>query len=86
MKTIPVMEMRRHLGAILDDVRLKSETIIVERAGKPIVILSPVEHTEYPSGKTTRRLRAVKEMAGIYETSMRGKSAQKWINTERDNW
>jgi len=86
MKTMPVMEMRRHLGAVLDDVHLKSETIIVERAGKPIVMLCPVERPEYPTDHTARRLRAVHEMAGIYTTSKRGKNVQQWMDDERGNW
>jgi antitoxin (DNA-binding transcriptional repressor) of toxin-antitoxin stability system len=86
MKTVPVMELRRHLGAVLDDVRLKSETIIIERAGKPIVMLCPVDRVEYPVDKIARKIRAVQELAGIYTESPRGKNVQKWIDDERNDW
>jgi len=86
MKTIAVMEMRRHLGAVLDDVRIKSETIIVERAGKPIVMLSPIDKAEYPTDRTARKLRAVREMAGIYTASPRGKDVDKWLDNQRGDW
>lgn len=86
MKTVPVMEIRKHLGAVLDEVRLKSETFIVERAGKPVAMLCPVERPEYPTEKTARKLRAVREMAGLYEASPRGKDADRWLDEERGDW
>ena len=86
MKTVAVMEMRRHLGAVLDDVRIKSETIIVERAGKPIAMLSPIDKAECPTDQTARKLRAVREMAGIYTASTRGKNMEEWMDTQRGDW
>ncbi len=86
MKTIPVMEMRRHLGAIIDEVHLKSETIIIERAGKPVATLSPVDLLEYPTEKTERKLRAVREMAGLYAASPCSKNLDKWLDDERGDW
>jgi Flp pilus assembly protein TadB len=36
------MELRRNLGSFLDEVRLKSERFLLQRAGKPIALLVPV--------------------------------------------
>lgn len=86
MKTVAVMEMRRHLGAVLDEVRIKSETVLIERAGKPIAMLCPVDRPEYPSDQVKRRLQAVREMAGLYTASPRGRDVEGWMDSERGDW
>ena len=40
---IPFMEMRRHLDSIINEVHLKPETIIIDRAGKPVATLPFVD-------------------------------------------
>jgi antitoxin (DNA-binding transcriptional repressor) of toxin-antitoxin stability system len=86
MKTTTVMNVRRHLGEILDEVRLKSETFIVERAGKPIARISPLEQAETPADAAERRVRAVREAAGMYATSPRAADIDAWLDKERDRW
>jgi len=86
MQTIPVMEVRRHLGSLLDEVRLKSETFILERAGKPIAMLTPVAQPETPSDATSRRLRAVRDLAGCHTNSERTSDVDGWLQHERENW
>lgn len=86
METIPVMEMRKHLGAVLDEVRLKSEMIIIERGGKPIAMLCPVDSQEAPSETVKRKLKAVQDLAGINPGSDRGKDIDSWLRAERDSW
>ena len=51
MQTVTAMEFRRHLGAYLDEVRLKSESVILERAGKPVAMLTPVRQEQNVSSK-----------------------------------
>jgi len=86
MRTIPVMEVRRHLGSLLDEVRLKSETFVLERAGKAIAMLTPVVHEETPSAATSRRLRAVRELTGIHPDSERTPDIDAWLQRERGSW
>lgn len=86
MHTVTAMEFRRHLGAYLDAVRLKSESIILERAGKPVAMLTPVSGETADKSAVNRRLRAVRELAGIHRDSERSKDIDGWLKQERDNW
>lgn len=40
------MEMRQNFGALLNEVSILGEEIIIERAGKPIARLVPIGDTE----------------------------------------
>jgi len=86
MQTITAMEFRRHLGAYIDEVRLKSETVILERAGKPVAMLTPVHQDEAASSTADRRLRAVRELSGIHPGSDRSRNIDQWLTSERDGW
>jgi prevent-host-death family protein len=86
MQTVTAMEFRRHLGAYLDEVRLKSESIILERAGKPVAMLTPVGGGSADSSAASRRLRAVRDLAGIHRGSERSNDIDGWLKRERDNW
>ena len=86
MQTVSAMEFRRHLGAYLDEVRLKSETVILERAGKPIAMLSPVREGKSVSSSAARRLRAVRELRGICTDSERSRNIDQWLANEREGW
>ncbi len=86
MQTVTAMEFRRHLGAYLDEVRLKSETVILERAGKPVAMLSPVREGKRAFSSISRQLRAVRELSGIHPESERSRDIDRWLANERDNW
>jgi len=86
MQTVTAMEFRRHLGAYLDEVRLKSESIILERAGKPVAMLTPVCKETADKSAIHRRMRAVRDLAGIHRNSERSKDIDGWLKQERDNW
>ncbi len=85
MQTVTAMEFRRHLGAYLDEVRLKSASIILERAGKPVAMLTPVRSSNVAPA-LARRLRAVHELTGINPTSTRAADIDSWLQTERECW
>ena len=85
MKTVSAMEVRRHLGELLDEVRLKSETIVIERQGRPMARLCPVQDAA-AEAEVERRLRVVREAAGRYASTARAEDAQKWVDTERGEW
>ena len=86
MKMKTAMDVRRHLGALLDEVHLKSETFVIERAGKPIAMLCPVDLQERPSDKAAGQMRAVREMAGLRAISSRGRDVGRWLESERESW
>lgn len=86
MKSISVMKVRRHLGSLLDEVRLNSETFILERSGKAIAMLTPVRDTANPSTDVARRLRAIKDLADLNAKTKRSENIDGWLQRERDNW
>ena len=43
VKTISAMNVRQRLGQVMNEVQLRNDHYIVERAGKPIVAIVPVE-------------------------------------------
>jgi prevent-host-death family protein len=45
-KSVSAMEMRQNFGALLNEVSILGEEIIIERAGKPIARLVPIGDTE----------------------------------------
>lgn len=82
MKSLSAMELRKHLGAVIDDVRLKSETYILERSGKAVAMISPV-HISSAENQSKQKLQMVKEMAGIYTTHARDSDLEQWLVRER---
>lgn len=86
MRTIPVMEVRRHLGELLDEVRIKSESFILERAGKPIATLCPLWHKDSNDEKQTQKLRALQDLKGLGEATKRSDDIDSWLKQERENW
>lgn len=86
MKTVSAMDVRRGLGGILDEVRLKSETFILERAGKAIAMITPIERGESPSDQQGMRLAIINELKGVHSASARGEDVGEWLNSEREDW
>ena len=87
MKTITAMEARRGFGAILDDVRLKSETYTLERAGKAVAMIIPIrDESSGSSNSKHSKLAIIKELAGLNAGSQRGTQVDQWLNNERENW
>ena len=84
MKTVSAMELRRHVGALLDEVRLKSEVIILERAGKPVAKLTPVtDEALGPTAVRQRRAEVLRQMAGLGADTPRGRHPAAWVRRER---
>lgn len=52
LKTISAIKVRQNLGQVMNEVALKEDEYIVERAGKPLVAIIPVE--QYQSIKKER--------------------------------
>lgn len=80
------MDLRKHLGAVIDDVRIKSETYILERSGKAVAMISPVHASSDDRSIRDRRLRALNDMAGLGRHQSRAKDIDAWLDRERSNW
>lgn len=52
LKTVSAIKVRQNLGQVMNEVALKSDEYIVERAGKPLVAIIPIE--KYLSMKQER--------------------------------
>jgi prevent-host-death family protein len=52
LKKVSAIKVRQNLGQVMNEVALKSDEYIVERAGKPLVAIIPVE--KYLSMKRNR--------------------------------
>ena len=46
-KTISAMKVRQNLGRIMNEVSLRDEDYVVERAGKPLVAIVPFEQYRF---------------------------------------
>lgn len=88
MKTMSAMEVRKHFGAVMDEVRLKSETVILERAGKPIAMIEPYRAEESTGSETTlkSRLDALNHLAGLDADFPRAEDLDVWLENERAGW
>lgn len=88
MKTMSAMEVRKHFGAVMDEVRLKSETVVLERAGKPIAMIEPYRAEEsIDSGTTMKsRLDALNHLAGLDVDAPRAEDLDVWLKNERAGW
>ncbi|MDC7223010.1 MAG: type II toxin-antitoxin system Phd/YefM family antitoxin [Spirochaetales bacterium] len=85
MRNISVMKVRKSLGEILDEVNLKSETFILERAGKPIAKLMPLDSlSENQSNRLS--LKALKDLKGLNVGTERSKDPARWLTEERESW
>lgn len=90
MKTLSAMEVRKHFGAVIDEVRMKSETIILERAGKPVAMIEPYR-ADHPSTLGVRalkqkRLDALKHLSGLGAEAPRAENLDAWLENERRGW
>ncbi|MBN2658288.1 MAG: type II toxin-antitoxin system Phd/YefM family antitoxin [Spirochaetales bacterium] len=85
MKVISVMKVRKSLGEILDEVNLKSETFILERAGKPIAMLSPL-HSLKESDSHKLSLKALRDLKGLNPHTERSGNPSEWLEREREDW
>ena len=87
MKTISAMDMRKHMGEYLDEVRMKSETFILERSGKAIAMLTPISRTnsENQDGICVK-MNALKQLNGISAIDPRSNEPDEWLSKERDSW
>ncbi len=46
LKRVPALKARQQLGTLLDEVRYRGVEVIVERGGRPVAVMVPVEAYE----------------------------------------
>ena len=81
-RSVSAVEARQKLGEILNRVALRQEEIIIERAGKKIARLSPIEAgTSRSSGKLDFR-----KAAGLGKEIWQELDVDAYLRRERDQW
>ena len=81
-RTISAVKARQKLGKILNRVVLRREEIIIERAGKKIARLSPIDNEKSrPQGKLDFR-----KAAGLGKGVWEGIDVDDYVRRERDTW
>jgi antitoxin (DNA-binding transcriptional repressor) of toxin-antitoxin stability system len=86
MKTVTAMAMRRQFGGLLDEVRLTSEPVVIERDGKPMALLSPLPASAAQADIKERRRNALNRLCGLSQPTVRGRRPQGWLKRERAAW
>jgi prevent-host-death family protein len=77
LKTISAVKVRQNLGEVMNEVALRDDEYIVERAGKPLVAIIPVE--KYLSMKRERD-----EFFRMYDAMQAETEAEDAANIDRD--
>jgi len=81
-QSVSAVEARQKLGEILNRVALRQEEIIIERAGKKIARLSPIEKkVSHPSGKLDFR-----KAAGLGKEIWQEIDVDAYLRLEREQW
>jgi prevent-host-death family protein len=81
-QSISAVEARQKLGELLNRVALRGEEIIIERAGKKIARLLPIENqASHPRGKLDFR-----KAAGLGKEIWKDMDVDAYLRRERDEW
>ena len=81
-QSISAVEARQRLGEMLNRVALKGEEIIIERAGRKIARLSPIDAARTsPEGKLDFR-----KAAGLGQKIWEDLDVEAYVRRERDSW
>ena len=87
MKTISAVDARRGLGHLLNLVHLTHETVVIERSGEKLAVLTP--YVKEPSGGAVGapegRL-SLLDLAGVGSEIWAGIDADQYVHRERDQW
>jgi len=79
---VSAVEARQKLGELLNRVALRREEIIIERAGKEIARLSPIEN-EVPRSRGKLDFR---KAAGLGKEIWKDIDVDAYLRRERDEW
>jgi prevent-host-death family protein len=81
-QSVSAVEARQKLGELLNRVALRREEIIIERAGKKIARLSPIEN-EVPR---TRGKLDFRKAAGLGKEIWKDIDVDAYLRREREEW
>ena len=81
-QSVSAVEARQKLGEILNRVALRREEIIIERAGKKIARLSPIDN-EVPGSRGKLDFR---KAAGLGKEIWQDIDVDGYLRRERDQW
>ena len=82
-KSISAVEARQKLGELLNRVALRGEEIIIERAGKKIARLLPIEDE---ASRTPRGKLDFRKAAGLGKEIWKDIDVDAYLRRERDEW
>ena len=81
-RIVSAMEARKKFGELLNRIHLRGEEIVIERAGKKIAKMIPVEkHPSNSLGKMDFR-----KAAGLGKEIWAGVEVDKYVRQEREGW
>lgn len=80
---VTAVDARRSLGSLLNIVSIKHEEILIERAGKPIARLSPLDSDAGNNRQGKLDLRMAK---GLGKELWRQVNVDRYVKAERDQW
>jgi prevent-host-death family protein len=81
-ETVSAVEARQRFGEMLNRVALRGEEIVIERAGRKIARLVPVEEkTKRPQSRLDFR-----KAAGLGKEIWEGLDVEAYLRRERDSW
>lgn len=83
MKHITLMDLRHHLGAIVDEVRIKSEPVVLERAGRPVAMLCPLDYMESRRTDNSYKQRALDGLEQAGRKQARAADLSGWLRNTR---
>ena len=82
VRTVSAMEARKKFGELLNRISLRGEEIVIERAGKKIAKMIPVEQLSTSSlGKLDFR-----KAAGLGKEIWKEMDADEYVRKERNKW
>ena len=81
-KSVSAVEARQKFGEMLNRVALRHEEIIIERAGKKIARLSPIDNEK---SRTQGRL-DFRKAAGLGKEIWKNIDVDDYLRRERDSW
>lgn len=77
MKTLQALQVRKRFGGVLDEVVKKGEPVVIERTGKPLVVMVPFEQYQAEHDQMARRERLRKVFAEMDQWAKRNAEALK---------
>ena len=83
MKQISLMELRHHLGEVLDEVRITSEPVVLQRSGRDIAMICPMDYLDRDTQAATRRKEALDHLAGQGRAVARNQDLTEWLKKSR---